>query len=59
VQSSAERWSTEAELSLVGRVHRFRLRTEQAARELVLRRTEDIRPQPTQLPVVRGQESMA
>jgi murein DD-endopeptidase MepM/ murein hydrolase activator NlpD/urea transporter len=59
VQSSSERWSTEAELSLVGRAHRFRLHTEQAVRELVLRRTEGTYSRPTQLPVVREQESMA
>jgi murein DD-endopeptidase MepM/ murein hydrolase activator NlpD/urea transporter len=59
VESSAERWSTEAELSLVGRAHRLRLKTEQATRELVLRRAEDTRSRARQLPVVRGQESMA
>jgi urea transporter/murein DD-endopeptidase MepM/ murein hydrolase activator NlpD len=59
VQSSAERWSTEAELSLVGRVHRFRLKTAQSTRELVLRRAEDTHLRPRHLPVVHGQESMA
>jgi len=59
VSSSTERWSSEAELSLVGQPHRFFIDTARTSRELVLRRLEDSQPQSRQLPAVQRQEIVA